>query len=265
MSGLIHPTAVIEDGASIGENTQIGAFCHIGSNVTIGANSVLHSHVVIDGHTTLGESNEVFSFAVLGKAPQHNSYEGEASTLVIGDRNVIREHATIHPGTKVGAMTTIIGNDNKFFGSTHVAHDCVVGNNIIMTNGTLVGGHAVIEDYVILGGNSGVKQFSRIGAHAMVSGMTFVTTDIIPFGNVFGSKAELVGLNLIGMKRRGFSKDDISTVRRAYRMLFAEEGTFSERLEEVQSLYASNQYVEQILKFIKDTGDRPLCHPARQS
>ncbi|MCE2517630.1 MAG: acyl-ACP--UDP-N-acetylglucosamine O-acyltransferase [Alphaproteobacteria bacterium] len=263
MSSSIHPTAIIEDGASIGDNVAIGPYSYIGANVTIGAGCTLHSHVVVDGHTTLGEGNEIFPFAVIGKAPQHMLYEGEASTLVIGNNNLFRENTTIHPGTKVGAMTTIIGDGNMFFVGCHVAHDCVIGNNVIMTNDVLIGGHVVVDDYAYLGGSCAIKQYIRIGPHAMISGLAGVTADVIPFGNVFGNRAELVGLNLIGLKRRGFSKDSITTIRRAYRMLFAMEGTFNERLEEVERLYSDNELVAQILQFIKDGGDNPLCHPAK--
>jgi UDP-N-acetylglucosamine acyltransferase len=263
MAVKIHPTAIIENGAEIGKDVSIGPFCTIGGNVKIGNGTTLQSHVVIDGHTTIGRDNNIFPFTVLGLAPQHAKYKGEKSTLVVGDRNLIREHVTMHAGTKIGRMTTIVGHDNMFFVATHVAHDCVVGNHVIMTNGSMIGGHVELDDYVYIGANSGIKQWVRVGKYAMVSGMTGVLADVIPFGTVFGSKGNLVSLNLTGLKRRGFDKDQITAIRRAYRMLFAEEGTFGERLAEVRRLYGDIDSVAQILQFIKDGGDKPLAHPAR--
>ncbi|MGU9962050.1 MAG: acyl-ACP--UDP-N-acetylglucosamine O-acyltransferase [Candidatus Puniceispirillales bacterium WSBS_2018_MAG_OTU23] len=264
MAFIHHPSAIIEDGAVIGDNVSIGPFCIIGKNVTIGANSCLHSHVVIDGHTSIGADNKFFPFAVVGTAPQHTLYEGEESTIVIGDRNVFRENITVHPGTKLGNMTTIIGNDNMFFVGSHVAHDCVIGDNVILTNDTMIGGHVVIDDYVYIGGNTAIKQYIRIGKHAMISGLAGVRSDVIPFGMASGMPANLVGLNLIGLKRRNFNKDDITIIRRAYRMLFAEEGTFGERIIEVEELYGDIELVAGMLKFIKDGGAKPLCHPSKQ-
>ena len=264
MTTNIHPTAIIEDGAKIGDNVTIGAYSIVGKNVTIGDNSTLHSHVVIEGHTTIGRDNEFFPFSVVGKAPQHLKYEGEASTIVIGDRNVFRESITVHPGTKVGAMTTIIGNDNMIMVDAHIAHDCIIGNHVIITNGVMFAGHVEVDDFAYIGGNTAVLQFVRIGKHAMISGMSCLTTDVIPFGNVFGSKATLVGLNLIGLKRRGFDKDQITSIRRAYRMLFAQEGAFSERLEEVEELFADVELVMEVVQFIKDGAGKPLCHPSKQ-
>lgn len=265
MAERIHPTAIIADGASIADDVQIGPYCVIGANVRLGAGCILHSHVVIEGHTTLGENNEIYPFAVLGKAPQHTRYDGEASTLEIGNGNVIRENVTMHPGTAVGTMKTVIGNDNLFFVACHIAHDCVLGNNIIVTNDAMLGGHVEIDDFAYIGGNSAIKQFVRIGKHAMISGMTGVTADVIPFGSVFGSRAMLVGLNLVGMRRRGINRDQISNLRKAYRLLFAPEGTFSERLEEVTELYGKDEEVAAILAFIRDGGDKPLCHPDRMN
>ena len=263
MSAMIHPTAIIAEGASIADDTSIGPYCVIGPNVSIGSGCVLHSHVVIDGHTSLGSGNEIYSFAVLGKAPQHTRYEGEKSTLEIGDNNIIRENVTMHPGTAVGNMKTVVGNNNAFFVACHIAHDCILGDNIIITNDAMLGGHVEIDDFAYIGGNSAIKQFVRIGKHAMVAGMTGVTADIIPFGSVFGSKALLVGLNLVGLRRRGFSRDQVSELRKAYRLMFAPEGTFSERLDEVRGIYGENEEVTSILTFIEDGGDKPLCHPER--
>lgn len=263
MATNIHPTALIESGAEIGDNVTIGPYCTIGANVKIGDGTSLKSHVVVDGHTTIGQDNKIFPFVALGLDPQHTQYQGEESTLVIGDRNTLREQVTMHSGTSIGIMTTTIGNDCLFLAGSHVAHDCVVGNNVIMINESLIGGHVTLGDYVYIGANSGVKQWMRIGKHAMVSSMTGVMADIIPYGNVFGTRGELVGLNLIGLKRRGFDKDTITTIRRAYRMLFAMEGTFVERLEEVKRLYGDIGIVAEMLQFIDEGGDNPLCHPTK--
>lgn len=263
MSDRIHPTAIIADGASIADDVQIGPYSIIGEHVRLGAGCKLHSHVVIDGHTTLGENNEIYPFAVLGKAPQHTRYDGEPSTLEIGNNNIIRENVTMHPGTAVDNMKTVIGDNNAFFVACHIAHDCVLGNNIIVTNDAMLGGHVHIDDFAYIGGNSAIKQFVRIGKHAMISGMTGVTADVIPYGSVFGPKASLVGLNLVGMKRRGIGREQISDLRKAYRLLFAPEGTFSERMEQVRELYGNDEEVKAILDFIHQGGDKPLCHPER--
>ena len=263
MGKAVHPTAVVADGAAIADGVEIGPYCVIGANVELGKGCRLHSHVVIDGHTRLGEKNEIFPFVALGLPPQHTGYKGEASTLEIGDRNIIRENATMHPGTKVGSMKTTIGNDNMFLAASHVAHDCVVGNNVIIINDSMLGGHTVVEDHAYIGGNSAIKQYTRIGKHSMVGGMTGVTADVIPFGMVFGPKAALTGLNLVGMRRRGFKRGQIDVLRKAYRMLFAPEGTFGERLKEVRKLYGMDTEVAAILSFIEEGGDRPLCHPER--
>ncbi|MGC6485811.1 MAG: acyl-ACP--UDP-N-acetylglucosamine O-acyltransferase [Candidatus Puniceispirillales bacterium] len=265
MADLIHPTAIIEDGARIAGDVRIGPYCVIGSKVNLGEGTILHSHVVIDGNTRIGRNNEIHPFAVLGKKPQHTQYKGEDSVLEIGDGNTIRENVTMHPGTAIDNMITKVGDNNLFFVGCHIAHDCVLGDNIIVTNDAMLGGHVHIGDYAYIGGNSAIKQYVRIGGHAMISGMTGVTADVIPFGSVFGPRAVMTGLNLVGMKRRGFSRDQITTLRRAYRLLFANEGTFSERLDEVSNLYGHEEEVAKILKFITDGGDKPLCHPDRDS
>ena len=265
MSDLIHPTAIIAEGAQIADDVRIGPYCVIGSNVVIGSGSILHSHVVIDGFTRIGEGNEIYPFVVLGQKPQHTQYKGEESVLEIGNRNTIRENVTMHPGTAMDNMLTKVGDDNLFFVGCHIAHDCVLGNNIIVTNDAMLGGHVHIGDYAYIGGNSAIKQYVRIGKHAMISGMTGVTADVIPFGSVFGPRAMMTGLNLVGMKRRGFNREQITNLRRAYRLLFANEGTFKERFDEVKSLYGHEEEVVSILEFIKEGGDKPLCHPDRVS
>ena len=264
MSGKIHPTAIVADGAELGRDVEIGAYCVIGGRVKIGDGTIIGSHVVIDGLTTIGRDNKIFSFAALGLEPQHMLYEGEESTLVIGDRNVIREYVTMHSGTHVGIMTTTVGDDCMFLKSTHVAHDAVVGNHVIMVNDSMAGGHVVLGDYAYVGGNSAIKQWVRVGKYAMINGMACVTADVIPFGNVFGVRAALTGLNLRGLKRHGFDKDQIAGVRRAYAMLFGTEGSsFAERLSEVRQLYGGISTVAELLDFIDTGNGQALCHPVK--
>ncbi len=263
MTVQIHPTAIVEDGAILGEDVIIGPYCTVGPHVKIGDRTSLKSHVVVDGFTTIGDDNKIFPFATLGLEPQHMRYEGEESTLVIGDRNLIREYVCMHPGTNVGIMTTVVGDDNMFLIHAHVGHDAVLGNNIIMVNSSMVGGHAVIGNHVYLAASSAVKPFVRIGDQAMIWALSAVVADVIPYGTVSGSPGDLIGLNLIGLKRRGFTKEQIQIIRRAYRLLFAMEGTFAERLEEVEHLYGNEDLVRVMLQFIKDGGDQPLSHPAR--
>ena len=263
MADRIHPTAIIDKGASIADDVTIGCYSFIGADVTLNEGCVLHSHVVIDGRTTLGKNNEVYPFAVLGKAPQHIKYEGEPSMLEIGDNNVIRESVTIHRGTAVGTMKTVIGDNNNFFAGVHIAHDCIIANNTIFVNDSMAGGHAEVDDFAYISSNSGIRQFVRIGKYAMVAPTAAITSDVIPFGFAFGVKPALSGLNLIGLRRRGFSKEQIDTLRRAYRLLFASEGIFKDRLKEAEVLYGKDENVASILAFIKAGGDKPLCHPDR--
>ena len=201
MADRIHPTAIIDKGASIADDVTIGCYSFIGADVTLNEGCVLHSHVVIDGRTTLGKNNEVYPFAVLGKAPQHIKYEGEPSMLEIGDNNVIRESVTIHRGTAVGTMKTVIGDNNNFFAGVHIAHDCIIANNTIFVNDSMAGGHAEVDDFAYISSNSGIRQFVRIGKYAMVAPTAAITSDVIPFGFAFGVKSALSGLNLIGLRR----------------------------------------------------------------
>lgn len=261
MTKTIHPTAVIEAGAVIGEGAHIGPYCIIGPKVKLGAGVRLHSHVVVDGDTFIGEGTVVFPFASIGTAPQDKKYKGESSRLEIGARNIIREHVTINPGTEGGGLLTKIGDDCLIMIGAHVAHDCVIGNQVILVNNATIAGHVHIGDHAIIGGNSAVHQFVRIGAHAMIGGMSGVENDVIPFGTVMGDRARLAGLNLVGLERRGFKKDQINELRNAYRMLFAPEGTFSERLDGVAESYAASEVVRDIVAFIRNKSSRPICQP----
>ena len=257
----IHPTAIIHPRAEIGSDVTIGPYSVIGANVVLGDRVQLISHVVIDGHTTLGEETVVYPFASLGQPPQDLKYKGEASTLSIGARNRIREYVTMNPGTEGGGMVTRVGDDGLFMASAHVAHDCILGHHVIMANNATLAGHVSVGDYAFIGGISAVHQFVRIGPHAMVGGMTGVEQDVIPFGLVMGDRARLTGLNLVGLERRGFPREEIQGLRSAYRMLFGPDGTLAERIEEVARVFASNQHVVQIIEFAREKSGRGLCQP----
>jgi UDP-N-acetylglucosamine acyltransferase len=261
MNAVIHPMAVVDKSAELGRDVEIGPGCVIGPNVRIGDASKLIAHVFIESHTELGNNNTVFPFVGLGGAPQDLSYKGEPTRLVIGDNNVIREHATLHRGTARGRSVTTIGNDCLIMGNCHVAHDCKVGNNVIMAQTATIGGHVQVGDFAFLGGLSGVHQHGRVGRHAFVGASALMTTDLIPFGSAIGNHAHLGGLNVVGLKRRGFSRDQIHDLRAAYRLLFAEEGTFQERIEDCALTYADNPEVMEIVDFIRADAARPLCMP----
>lgn len=260
-SANIHPTAVIEPGAQIAPDAVIGPYCHIGPKVKIGAGVKLTSHVVIAGNTTIGDGTSIYPFASLGHPPQDLKYKGEDSRLVIGRNNVIREHVTMNPGTEGGGLETSVGDNCLFMVGTHVAHDCVVGNNVVMANNATLAGHVRVGDYAVLGGLCAVHQFVRIGAHAMIGGLSGVENDVIPYGSVMGERARLAGLNLVGLKRRGFERDEIHALRNAYRLLFAEEGTLSERIEDVAEAFQSNKTVMEIIAFIQKDSNRAICQP----
>ncbi len=265
MSKNIHPSAVIEEGASLSEGVKIGPFCVVGAHVTLGDNVELKSHVVIDGHTKIGAGTVVYPFASLGSAPQDLKYAGEPSTLEIGANNVIREHVTMNPGTKDGAMKTVVGDRCLFMMGAHVAHDCVVGNNVILANNATLAGHVQVGDFAILGGLSAVHQFIRIGNHAIIGGMSGVEADVIPFGRVKGERAHLTGLNLIGLERRGFDKGNIREMQKAFQVLFNSSGaTLDERIDQVASEFVGNETVLQIIEFARKKDKFPLCQPPKK-
>ena len=264
MSPAVHPTAVVDPKAQIDDDVSIGPFCVIGPDVTLGARTKLMSHVVIDGVTTLGEDNVVYPFATLGGPPQHTAHKGEPTQLVIGDRNLIREHATMNTGTVGGGGVTRVGSDGLYMIESHVGHDCVVGDQVILTKQATLGGHCEVGDFVIVGGLAAVHQRTRVGRHAMIGGLAAVVKDVIPYGSVWGNHAHLEGLNLLGLKRRGFSRETINAMRAAYRMLFANEGTFNERLEDTVETYASCPEVMEIVDFIRADASRPICLPDRE-
>ena len=259
----VHSTAIVEDGAKLGDGVSVGPYSIISAKVRLGEGTKVHPHAVIGGDTTIGTACEIFPFASVGLPPQDRKYHGEASRLEIGDRCTIREHVTINPGTEGGGLLTRIGTDCLILVGAHVAHDCQIGNNVILVNHATLGGHCRIGDYVILGGLSAVHQFVRIGESGFVGGMSGVENDIIPFGSAIGNRAELGGLNIVGLTRRGFSREAIHQLRRAYRTLFGPEGTLKERLADVEEEFAGDENVLKIVEFIRQGGDRAICTPRR--
>jgi UDP-N-acetylglucosamine acyltransferase len=257
----IHSTAIVEKGAELADNVSVGPYCVVGRRARLAPGVRLHSHVIVEGDTAVGEGTEVFPFAVLGMPPQHTSYHSDKTRLEIGEACIIREHVTIHRGTEEGGGMTQIGRQCFFMAGSHVAHDCHLGDHVILVNNSATGGHCTIGAYAILGGLSAVHQFARIGEHAFVGGMSGVENDVIPFGSVLGNRAHLAGLNIVGLKRRGFSRQAIHDLRRAYRLLFANEGTLKERLRDVDAEFREDENVQKIVAFIHEGGDRRLCTP----
>lgn len=261
-SSRIHPTAVIEKGAQIAASVEIGPFCVIGAQVKLSENVRLLSHVVIAGDTEVGESTQIFPFASIGHAPQDLKFKGEKSKLIIGKNNVIREHVTINPGTEGGGLLTKVGDNCLFMVNTHIAHDCHIGNHVVMANNATLAGHVTVGDYVIIGGLAAVHQHVRIGKHAIIGGMAGAENDVIPYGSIIGERPWLAGLNIIGLKRRGFDRETIHALRNAYKMLFdTEESTLLERSVRVQETFGTCEPVQEILHFIEDKGPRSLCVP----
>lgn len=257
----IHPTAIIADGAQLGAGVSIGPYCVVGANVVLGDGVKLHSHVVVDGYTTIGEKTEIFPFASLGTAPQDLKFHGEPSRLVIGARNKIREYVTMNPGTEGGGMLTEVGDDCLFMMSAHVAHDCHVGSRVILANNATLAGHVTVGDFAIIGGLSAVHQFVRIGAHAMIGGMSGVESDVIPYGLVKGDRASLQGLNLVGMDRRGYTREDVNSARQAFQALFKASGTLAERVEATATTYADNGVVSEMVDFLRVGSKHGFCLP----
>ena len=259
--GNIHDSAIVDKNAVIDSSVIIGPYCVIGPNVQIQKNTILKSNVIIEGYTEIGKNCSIYPFAVLGNPPQDLKYKGEMSKLIIGNNNVIREHATMNPGTEGGGLVTKIGNNCLIMIGAHVAHDCLLGDNIILANNASLAGHVQVDDFAILGGLSGVHQFVRIGSHAMVGGLSALESDVIPYGSVIGNRAYLSGLNIIGLKRRGFTREVIHDLRKAYRLLFAPEGTIQERIKDVSDEFKNNEPVMDIVKFIEESENRAICQP----
>jgi UDP-N-acetylglucosamine acyltransferase len=259
-SAQVHPSAVVEPGATIGEGCVIGPFAYVGAQVVMGAGCELMSHTVVKGKTTLGSDNTIFSFAVVGEIPQDKKFDGEDTCLEIGNRNRIREHVTINTGTVGGGGLTKIGDDCLLMAGCHIAHDAILANNVIVVNSAAVAGHCIIEDNVIIGGLAGIHQFVRIGQGAIIGAVTMVTNDVIPFGLVQAPRGELDGLNLVGLKRRGVARADITALRAAFQTMAQGEGTFQDRVKRMGA-DTDSSYVHQIVDFVTASSDRSFLTP----
>lgn len=257
----IHPTAVVSEGAQIENGVTIGPYAVIGSKVKIGKGTTIGSHTVIDGDTTIGENNNIYPFASIGQNPQDLKYKGEDTKLIIGNNNTIREFVTINKGT-IAAERTEIGNNNLLMAYVHIAHDCILGSNCILANAATLAGHVILEDFAFVGGLSGVHQFVKIGAHAMVGGATKITQDIIPFVTVDGNDARVQGLNLTGLKRRGFTNDDIRKLKEAYNIIFRDSKTLKEGTDELKQKFADDKNIMYMAEFIEKC-ERGICRPKR--
>ena len=257
---MIDKTALIDSKAQISSNVKIGPFTVIGPNVIIKKDTIIYSHVNISGNTKIGMGNKIYPFASIGNDPQDLKYNSEPTKLIIGDNNTIREYVTINPGTVGGGGKTEIGNNNLLMISSHVAHDCLVGNNVIIANNVPLGGHAIIEDNVIIGGNSAVQQFTRIGKMAMIGGMTGVLNDVIPYGLSMGNRNSLKGLNLIGLRRANFENKDILGLSEAYKNIFATKH-ISENISKLNGSFQENPLVKDVLEFITKDKKRSICTP----
>ncbi len=259
----IHPTAIVEDGARLGDEVTIGPYSLVGRDVLIEDGVVLESHVIVRGCTTIGARTRVSPFAAIGGEAQDLSYKDEKTAIVIGPDCVIREYATVHRGTAKGRGTTTVGAHCFLMIGAHVAHDCLVGDHVILTNQSTLGGHAEVGDYAILGGLAAVQQRTRVGAHAFIGGLSGITRDIIPFVMVSGHRDKLAGINVRGLKRRGFDKETIHALRAAYEAFFFSTGSRAERLERLTERFGEIPAVCQMIEFIRATGDRPLSLPRR--
>lgn len=254
----IHPAALVDPGAELGRNVRIGPFCTVGADVVLEDGVELVSHVVVEGQTRIGENAILYPFCTVGLAPQDLKYRGERTRCEIGARTQIREHCTIHRGTANGRGVTSVGSDCMLMAVAHVAHDCRIGNHVIIANNVVMGGHVSIADHAVIGGSAAIHQFVRIGRAAMVGGVSGVEGDVIPFGSVIGNRARLAGLNVVGLKRRGFEKSQILKLRAAFRCLFKDDGVFAERLMETRALFGNDKLVAEVLAFIDGESHRGL-------
>ena len=260
-SASIHPSAVVESGANIAAGCHIGPFCHVGPEVTLHEGVVLKSHAVLTGLTEIGAETVIFPFANIGDIPQDLKYAGEKTQLIVGKRNRIREGVTMNTGTDGGGGITRVGDDNLFMTGAHVGHDAIVGNHVVVANQSAIAGHCIIEDGVIIGGLSGIHQFVRIGRGAIIGAVTMVTNDVIPYGLVQGPRGALDGLNLVGLKRRGVAKEDITALRAAYQALAQGEGAFQERARRLSEEAPNSQYVRDVVDFVLKGSDRSFLTP----
>ena len=257
---MIHKTAIVDIKAKISDDVEIGPYCIIGPEVEIGSNSVLHSHVNIVGNTKIGENNLIYPFSSIGTPPQDLKYNGEKNYLIIGNNNKFREYVNINPGTEQGGGITKIGDNNLFMVYCHVAHDCSISNNIVLANNVQVGGHVTIQNNAIVGGSCAIHQFSRIGESAMIGGMTGVLSDVIPFGLSMGNRNNLMGLNLIGLRRSKVANENIKKIQLAYEIIFKTAG-FRENIEQLNDDLKNNEFVKKILDFINTDKKRPISLP----
>ena len=257
---MIHSSSFISKNAKIGKNVKIGPFCSIGEFVELDENVELISHIHIEGNTKIGKDTKIYPFASIGTDPQDLKYKNEPNSLVIGANNTIREYVTINPGTESGGGKTIIGDNCLLMISSHIAHDCKIGNNVIIANNVPLGGHVTIEDSVIIGGNSAVQQFTRIGRLAMIGGMTGVLKDVIPFGLSIGNRNHLQGLNLIGLRRKSYENKKIIELGKAYKTIFASKN-LQENLIKINTEFKGNELIEEVINFIARDKKRPICSP----
>jgi len=261
MSNLIHPSAVIADGATIGERVKVGPFCTIGAHVVLGDDCELISHVSIEGHTTIGKANRFFPFSSIGAEPQDLKYHGEPSRVEIGDNNTFREYTTVHRGTEGGGMVTKVGSNNLMQTYTHIAHDCQIGNDIVLACSAILAGHVEVHDGAIVGAMSAVHQFARVGKFAMLGAMCTALKDMPPFCIAGGGyQMSVSGLNLVGLKRRGLSNDDIRLLKEAYRLLFKSKALHKDRLQAVEDMQANNVYVDELLAFVRSSERGVMMH-----
>jgi len=257
---MIHKTAIIDSNAKISSTAEIGPYTVIGPNVEIGDNTIIQSHVNITGNTIIGNSNKIYPFASIGNQPQDVKYNGEITELIIGDDNTIREYVTINPGTVQGGGITKVGNYNLIMISAHIAHDCIIGSNIVIANSAAIAGHAEINDFAVIGGNCGVQQFTRIGKMAMIGGMTGVSRDVIPYGLSTGNRNFLNGINVIGLRRSKVSNKDILGLTDAYKDIFKTEN-LTQNLKRLNGAFKENLLVNEVLEFINKDKKRPICTP----
>ena len=257
---MIHNSSIIDKNSKIGTNVKIGPYCVIGPNVEISDDTIVHSHVNISGNTIIGKSNKIYPFASIGNDPQDLKYNGEETKLIIGNKNTIREYVTINPGTVGGGGKTKVGDNCLFMISSHIAHDCNVGNNVIIANNVPLGGHARVGDGVIIGGNSAVQQFTRIGKMAMIGGMTGVLNDVIPYGLSIGNRNFLQGLNLIGLRRKDIPNKKILSLSEAYKEIF-KTNKLTDNLNNLNGSFKDNSLVNDVIEFINEDKKRPICTP----
>ena len=257
---MIHNSSVVDKKAKIGNNVKVGPFCYIGPNVELQEDVELISNVHIEGNTKIGKGTKIFPFASIGTMPQDLKYKGESNSVLIGENNMIREYVTINPGTEGGGGKTIIGNNCLFMISSHIAHDCKVGNNVVIANNVPLGGHVTLEDSVVIGGNSAVQQFTRIGRLAMIGGMTGVLKDVIPFGLSFGNRNYLQGINLIGLRRKKYENKKILELDTAYKKIFSSK-KLHENLAKINGEFKTNDLVKEVIDFIAKDKKRPICTP----